>query len=55
MKLTLLIMLDDLLRQDEGLHSGELDFIEDLDQHWRGKDLTERQSDWLEKIWERIC
>jgi hypothetical protein len=47
-------VLDDLLQCESGMSGRELDFIEDMDTkrhlHW-----TEKQIDWLDGIYERIC
>lgn len=46
-------MIDELLNSEEGLSAWEIDFIEDLDR-LRGRELTVRQADKLEDIWQRI-
>lgn len=46
--------LDDLLEKESGLRANEIDFLQDLDSHWRGRDLTERQYEWLVRIWVRV-
>lgn len=48
-------LLDDLLNVDGGMSGKECDFIDDLDQTYRGRNLTERQADWLRAIHERVC
>lgn len=45
--------LEDLLDLDEGLSGKELDFICNLDESWRDRELSEKQSDWLSSIWSR--
>lgn len=47
-------ILDDLLAADSGLTGREIDYIEDLDQNWRDRDLSEPQNDWLQRIAERV-
>ena len=46
-------MLDEVLEVEEGLSGREIDFLDSLDNGWRGRDLTEKQAEWLNKIWER--
>ncbi len=43
-------MLDECLDAESGLSAWELDFIDNLDHNWRGRDLTERQHETLERI-----
>jgi hypothetical protein len=47
-------VLDDLLRCECGLSGRELDFIEDMDGK-RNLTWTEKQIDWLDIIYERVC
>lgn len=47
-------LLDDILAVDRGLTGREIDFLDDLDQNWRDRDLSERQDDWLQRIGERV-
>lgn len=47
-------MVDDLLNVDGGMSGKEIDFIDDLD-NMRGRNLSERQADWLRAIHERVC
>lgn len=47
-------LLDDLLATDSGLSGREIDFLDDLDQRWRNRDLSEPQNDWLQRIGERV-
>jgi len=44
-----------LLEAERGLSAREVEFIESLDEDKRDRDLTERQRDWLEAIWDRVC
>lgn len=48
------MMLDELLDADEGLSGSEVDFIDDLDRRWRERELSEKQQDWLKRIWDRV-
>ena len=43
-------LLDDLIDLESGLSPWEIDFVENLDRHWRDRDLTEKQSDTLRDI-----
>jgi hypothetical protein len=45
--------LDELLDLDEGLSGWEIDFITNLDENWRARELTPKQSETLNKIHER--
>ena len=47
-------VLDDLLRCEGGLSGSEIDFIEDMDGK-RNLMWTEKQIDWLDRIYERVC
>ena len=47
-------VLDDLLAVDAGLSGREIDFITDLDDHWRDRSLSDKQCDWLDAIAERV-
>jgi len=47
-------VLDDLLMVEGGLSGKELDFIEDMDKK-RNINWTEKQVDWLDKIFQRVC
>lgn len=47
-------LLDDLLAVDGGMSGRECDFIDDLD-NMRGRNLSEKQADWLRAIHERVC
>ena len=44
-------LMDDLIELEIGLSPWEIDFI---DQHWRDRDLTEKQSDMLRDIGRRL-
>jgi len=46
-------MLDELLEVEEGLSNREIDFLDSLNNEWRGR-MSGKQADWLEKIWNRI-
>lgn len=41
-------MLEECLSADHGLTPRELDFIDDLDRHWRDKVLSDKQIAWHE-------
>lgn len=43
-------LLDDLLALDSGLTAWEVEFIDNLDKNWRGRDLTEKQEQVLHRI-----
>lgn len=47
-------VLDDLLQCDGGMSGKEIDFIEDMDKK-RNLIWTEKQIDWLDRIFERVC
>jgi hypothetical protein len=47
-------VLDDLLKVEGGLSGKEIDFIEDMDSK-RYLDWTEKQIDWLDRIYGRVC
>jgi len=47
-------MLDECLEADHGLTPKEIDYLEDLDNNWRDRDLSQKQADWLERINARI-
>lgn len=47
-------MLDDCLAAECGLSGWELDFVDNLDQHWRARELTDRQTDSLVRIVEKL-
>jgi len=49
---TLRSMLKELLNTESGLSDNEIDFLDSLNQ-WNG-DFTEKQTKWLEKIYQRI-
>lgn len=46
-------MLDELLDAEGGLSGKEIDFLDNLNNNYRGR-ITKAQADWLEKIWNRI-
>ena len=47
-------MLDECLSAESGLTGWELDFVDNLDSNWRDRELTERQSDALVRIVEKL-
>ena len=47
-------VLDDLLKSEGGMSGKELDFIEDMDKK-RTFTWTEKQIDWLDRIYGRVC
>lgn len=47
--------LDELLEKEEGLFSGEIDLIDNLDNNFRERNLSEKQENWLDRIWDRLC
>jgi hypothetical protein len=47
-------MLDEVLEAERGLSPRDIDFIDNLDQHWRDKDLSTAQRQWLEDLIGRI-
>ena len=47
-------VLNDLLACDGGMSGKELDFIEDMDKK-RNLIWTEKQIDWLDRIYGRVC
>ena len=47
-------VLDDLLRCESGMSGKELDFIDDMDKK-RNLVWSEKQIDWLDKIYQRVC
>lgn len=47
-------VLDDLLACEGGMSGKELDFIEDMDSK-RHLAWSEKQIDWLNIIYERVC
>ncbi len=47
-------VLDDLLECEGGLSGKEMDFIEDMDKK-RGCIWTDKQIEWLDLIYERVC
>ena len=46
-------LLDELLELESGLSGKEMDFLEGLDRKWRERELTDKQSEWLEALGER--
>lgn len=47
------IMIQELLNIDKGLTVKEIDFLEDVNENWKGN-LTEKQGQWIEKIYKRV-
>lgn len=47
-------MLDECIEAESGLSGWEIDFIENLDANFRGRELTDRQADKLEAINEKV-
>lgn len=47
--------LDSLLDCENGLTPWELDFIESLDENFRERNLSEKQADRLEAIYDMLC
>ena len=48
-------MIRDCEQRESKLSDRERDFIDSLQQQMgRGGTITQRQEDWLEKIWERV-
>jgi len=47
-------LVDDLLNSDHGMSCREVEFLDSLDQNYRGKTLSPRQSDWLQNIGQRV-
>ncbi len=47
-------VLDDLLQCDRGLSCREMEFIEDMDKK-RDLEWTEKQIDWLDQIYTKVC
>lgn len=47
-------LLDDLLNVESGLSGKSIDFICDLDQAWRERDLTDKQSDYLHSLARQV-
>ena len=46
--------LDELMaNEDAGMSARELEFVESLDGR-RGRNLTDKQKDWLKAIWSRV-
>ena len=45
-----LSMLDDALNAEHGLSPREIDFIEDLENNWRARELSTKQESWLSDI-----
>lgn len=48
-------MLDETMDAESGLSERELEFLEDLDNNYRDRDLTGPQSRWLASIASRVC
>lgn len=50
--------IDDLVEVESGLFEREIDFVEDMASQKDDapdRPLTQKQHDWLERIWERLC
>ncbi len=47
-------LLDELLEKDSGLTGWEMDFIDDMDQKFRERPLSEKQADALLRVWEKV-
>jgi len=47
-------LLDEILELDAGLSGSEMDFLDNLDQNYRDRDLTDRQVVWIEQIAHRM-
>lgn len=47
-------MLEEILdNEDANMSTKEVEFVEDLSNNWRGKSLSDKQFDWLERIWQK--
>ena len=46
-------MVSELLEAESGLRKSEIPFLDKMHVVWDG-DYTEKQSKWIEDIWERI-
>lgn len=46
-------MVRDLLDLDEGLNDWEIEFLDNLNNHWEHRNLTDRQLEKLEEIHDR--
>lgn len=47
-------MLKEILdNEDANMSTREVEFVEDLSNNWRGKSLSDKQFDWLERIWQK--
>lgn len=47
-------LLDDLLQVGEGLTEWEVEFLDNLDKRWRGRELTEKQQAVLHRIAKKV-
>jgi hypothetical protein len=47
-------MVDELCELESGLSGREIDFIDDLASNYEERELSEKQSDWLESIHRRL-
>lgn len=47
-------MVAELLAMDHGLRDREIQFIEDLNDKYEERGLSEAQTDWLESIYYRV-
>jgi hypothetical protein len=47
-------MLEELLDKESGLSGTEIDFLDDLSGD-TGRSLSQKQADWLELIYNRVC
>lgn len=47
--------IQELFDLEDGLSEWEIDFLENIFSNWRDRDLTEKQEQTLEKIYERLC
>lgn len=47
--------LDSLLELESGLTGWELDFVENMDSNWRQRELSEKQAETLERIYDKRC
>lgn len=45
--------LDSLCEMESGLTPWELDFVCNLDENWRDRDLSDKQADLLERIYDQ--
>jgi len=48
-------MIDELIDLDHGLRPAEMDFIEQISHYDEDDELSEKQADWLEDIYQRLC